>query len=236
MLKYITVLPAIAIEKIQREINLSSDSPLEATLTELADPVRLNEGFKLVEIIFLLPKKILRRSASKQYTYKYQIQRKFTNIFSFKEDGMLGIMWGSRSEGCVVNPIVMEEHVVEEVADHIHWLIREDEIVFIDDNYFNWLVNESFDYGSTKDVSEAINSITENREPALSNSRCFKQLNLQSFIKDLMALQKRNPDSKASTVLAFLNGLLLQILEINGKRNDVNETIKRMKSLIKDQS
>ena len=233
MLKYITVLPIAAIKKIQKEISLPSDSLLEATLTVLDDPARLNEGFKLVEIIFLLPKKILRRSVSKQYTYKHQIQRKFTNIFSFKEDGLLSIMWGSRSESCVVNPIVMEEHVVEEVADNIYWLIREAEIVFIDDDYFNWLASETFNYGSIKDVSEAINGITENREPALSNSICFKQPNLQSFIKDLIALQKKNPDSKASAVLAFLNNLLLQMLEINVKRNDMNEAMKSMKSLLR---
>ena len=61
---------------------------------------------------------------------------------------------------------------------------------------------------------------------------CFKSTNLQGFISDLIKLKERNPDSKASEILTFLGGMLVQILEINTKRNQLDQTIKNIKDLV----
>lgn len=231
MLKYVTVLPVSAVLLIEREINLFNDSPLEASLNILDTPVGLEGDFRLVELIFLLPKKILRKSAAKHYTYKHQLQRKFTSLFAFREDGLLTITWGGRANACAIKPVVMLEEAVELVADDVHWLIRDDEITFIDEKYFKWIAEDAFEQGTISGIEEAITAISEHKSPIFS-TRCFKSTNLQGFISDLIKLKERNPDSKASEILTFLGGMLVQILEINTKRNQLDQTIKNIKDLV----
>ena len=120
---------------------------------------------------------------------------------------------------------------MELVADDVHWLIRDDEITFIDEKYFKWIAEDAFEQGTISGIEEAITAISEHKSPIFSTS-CFKSTNLQGFISDLIKLKERNPDSKASEILTFLGGMLVQILEINTKRNQLDQTIKNIKDLV----
>lgn len=232
MLKYIAVLPSVAVEKLKAEIELIKDCTLQATLTELASPKGLEEGFKLVELIFILPSVILRREDSRTYNYKHHIQKSFNSI-TFKEDGTLGVIREGRQLHCSLQPIVMLENFLEIVSNDVYWLVKEDDVVFVDDLYFTWLTNELIKYRSKELTAKILTNIAEKQTTMLDKSRILDDLDFRNFIKDMLDIDKANNQSKATMILTKLTELLTLTHQNIIQRKEMDKMLSSLKEVIK---